>query len=108
MQNVLSEEVACYLPANAVVDFYKYQADIFTICSGSWCRDLTSTGYTSTAFVYQDLDGVIIDGLSINDPPGKVSHRGVVPKDIFTTRYFGVSLTTSGDVESNPGPGTGR
>ena len=56
MRDVLSEEAASYLteynPANAVVNFYKYQPVEFD-------RDLTSAGYTGTAFVYQDLDGVL-------------------------------------------------
>ena len=65
MQDVLSDSAVSYLaeynPANAVVNFYKYQPADFTSapCTGSWCRDLASTGYTGTAFVYQDLDGVL-------------------------------------------------
>ena len=48
----------------------------------------------------EELDSAL-DGLSV-----KTRYRGLHPKDIFTIRS--ASLTTCGDVESNPGPGIGR
>merc|ERR1719352_1483516 len=66
VQDVLSVEAASYLaqanPANAVVNFYKYQPSSFT-------RDLASSGYTGTAFVYQDLDGVLYIYTRFKDDP---------------------------------------
>merc|ERR1719352_906631 len=78
VQDVLSVEAASYLaqanPANAVVNFYKYQPSSFT-------RDLASSGYTGTAFVYQDLDGVLYIYTRFKDDPFVVA-AGTQYRDI--------------------------
>jgi len=64
VQAVLAEPPAEFLvdpnPANAVVNLYYYQGDTFV-------RDFTDLGYAGTAFVYQDLDGVLYIYARIKD-----------------------------------------
>eukprot|EP00092_Neocalanus_flemingeri_P035205 GFUD01038309.1.p1 GENE.GFUD01038309.1~~GFUD01038309.1.p1 ORF type:complete len:2685 (-),score=552.78 GFUD01038309.1:99-8153(-) len=67
VQDILASPTEQFLmdnnPANAVVNLYKYTSTL------TKDRDMTDGGYVGTAFVYQDLDGVLYVYTRFKDDP---------------------------------------